>query len=181
MESGKVHLCNTTHDPHSSGTRPAIALYSWTMRSTRARREGRANPCRAKNQSCTRAQRCRRAPSPSPNTRRRCHASRPLPGPHANGRTRATWPNDAASGCKNSSSTTPHRQRAHKWRGGVRERDEATAALLSAPIRGGVQKPPSSVRPLSTARGGDQKALPCHSTRKGMLQPRYPYQRCQWR
>jgi hypothetical protein len=114
----QVGLCaigtSTTLESNKS-----LPLYSWIMTSTRARMEGRANPCRTRNQSITRAQRCRRAPSHSPSPRRRSHASSPPPVSHADGRTRATWPSAAASGCKHCSSTPHHRRRAHKWRGGA--------------------------------------------------------------
>jgi hypothetical protein len=88
------------------------------MPSTRARRDGRANRCRARNQSITVEKRCLRTPSHSLSTWRRYHSSRPPPAPHADGRTRGKWPSDADSGFRHCSSTTHHRRRARKWRGG---------------------------------------------------------------
>jgi hypothetical protein len=62
----------------------------------------------------TAAMRSRRAPSPSPSPRRPSPSSSPPPVPHADGRTRATWPRAAASGCKNCSGTPHHHRRARK-------------------------------------------------------------------
>jgi hypothetical protein len=136
-------------------------LYSWTMTSTRSRREGSANPCRARNPAVTAAMRSRRAPSPSPSPRRPSPSSRPLPVPDADGGTRAPWPSAAASGCRNSSSPTPNRRRTPRWRGG------GTVACMACTL-------------LDTWRRMDEPepwlhapwSLQLHRTRRDLLPPR---------
>ena len=74
-----------TRPPRLAGVRArvcaptqAFPLYSWTMTSTRARRYGRANTCRARNHSITVAKRSVPAPSPSPaRGRRPCRPDHP--------------------------------------------------------------------------------------------------------
>jgi hypothetical protein len=85
---------------------------------TRARMEGRANLCRASNQSVTAVPRSVRVPSPSPSTRRPSPSpsSRSPRAPHAAGGARASWPSDAASGFGNCSSITPNGRRTRKGR-----------------------------------------------------------------